>query len=442
MPVRTIHLCAAGAVAAGFFTASPALGLAGDGGPAGSQPPAADELPVFKLNPTRRNIEIEVPLKADGALLGNVALKITPEDKLFADAKLLKTYLGKIVKPEVLNRRSCRARARRPASCGRHNAGGQEDARCGKLVRAAPGVAAAGRACAGAAWTGAALLSAAGYHQAARHRYPLRSPSHRVAGRACDGAARTPKTSASKTRRDIASDALERPADVSGYLNMRATAAYVSQSSSGSTGLDVTTVDLEGAVEVQGRGARKRGLALCRRACRPDPGLLPGLCLLPARNAARLRPSRGGHPDPLRRYRAGHYRLPERAGPFRRVRPAILRPASARQEHPADGLAFLQRRAPVERGHRHRQRPVPAHQARPRKLQSFRYPAAGRRERCEAGHRGRYRRAPDPGVQGLFGRRAARARHRRVVFQRRRQILRSGRCSAGRRPWQWGFRQT
>jgi hypothetical protein len=59
-------------------------------------------VPVIKLNPTGRNMEIEVPVKADGAILGNVAIRITPDDKLLVDAKLLKTYLGKLLKPEML----------------------------------------------------------------------------------------------------------------------------------------------------------------------------------------------------------------------------------------------------------------------------------------------------------------------------------------------------
>ena len=58
--------------------------------------------PVVKLNPTGRTYEIEVPLKVDGARLGDVGIKITADDKLFVDAKLLKTYLGKIYRPEVL----------------------------------------------------------------------------------------------------------------------------------------------------------------------------------------------------------------------------------------------------------------------------------------------------------------------------------------------------
>ena len=51
----------------------------------------------MKLNPTGRKFEIEVPVKLDSELLGNVLVKITPDEKIYADAKLLKTYLGKIV---------------------------------------------------------------------------------------------------------------------------------------------------------------------------------------------------------------------------------------------------------------------------------------------------------------------------------------------------------
>jgi len=57
---------------------------------------------VVKLNPTGRTYEIEVPLKVDGARLGDVGIEITADDKLSVDAKLLKTYLGKICRPEVL----------------------------------------------------------------------------------------------------------------------------------------------------------------------------------------------------------------------------------------------------------------------------------------------------------------------------------------------------
>ncbi len=43
-----------------------------------------------------------MPLKLDGARLGDVGIKITPDEKILVDAKLLKIYLGKIFIAEVL----------------------------------------------------------------------------------------------------------------------------------------------------------------------------------------------------------------------------------------------------------------------------------------------------------------------------------------------------
>ena len=88
-------------MAAGLLAATPALSLAAPGD-AKTSSPAEVQQPAVKLNPTGRTFEIDVPVKSGGAVLGNVAVKITPDDKLFADAKLLKTYLGKIMKPDVL----------------------------------------------------------------------------------------------------------------------------------------------------------------------------------------------------------------------------------------------------------------------------------------------------------------------------------------------------
>ena len=69
-----------------------------------------------------------------------------------------------------------------------------------------------------------------------------------------------------KDEGEIASAAMEAPAYVSAYLNMRATAAYVSQSSAGNTGLGATMVDLDGAVRVgfvvlEGEGSLYAGAA-------------------------------------------------------------------------------------------------------------------------------------------------------------------------------------
>ena len=251
MPVRTIHLCAAGVLAAGLLTASPALSLASDSGPAGSAAPAPAEsqLPVFKLNPTGRTIEIEVPLKVDGALFGNVAIKITPDDKVLADGKLLKTYLGKILKTEVLT-----AALATPKQDAPQVAGGTTVA-----AKKTPGA------------ESSSVLHLASQPAPAPEPLGQEPPSYlpldvikqrgidiRYDPQAIELQAapaleqRAPQNLDFGNKGDIASDALEHPANVSAYVNMRVTGAYVSQSSSGSTGIDATTVDLDGALRFRG----------------------------------------------------------------------------------------------------------------------------------------------------------------------------------------------
>ena len=93
--------CVLSAAAAGLLTAAPAFSLAGPDAAKGAGALTEVQQPV-KLNPTKRVFEIEVPVKSDGALLGNVGIKITPADELFVDAKLLKKYLAKVIKPDIL----------------------------------------------------------------------------------------------------------------------------------------------------------------------------------------------------------------------------------------------------------------------------------------------------------------------------------------------------
>jgi hypothetical protein len=70
--------------AVGYMTASLALASAALAAPApnGWKSQIVDAPPqaVVKLNPTGRTYEIEVPLKVDGARLGDVGIKITADD--------------------------------------------------------------------------------------------------------------------------------------------------------------------------------------------------------------------------------------------------------------------------------------------------------------------------------------------------------------------------
>src|SRR5271157_4250021 len=93
--------CAAVGIAAAGLWSAPALATGPAPGGAASAVPDTPHPPV-KLNPTGRTIEMDVPLKLDGDRLGDVAIKITTDDKVFVDAKLLKTYLGKTFKAEML----------------------------------------------------------------------------------------------------------------------------------------------------------------------------------------------------------------------------------------------------------------------------------------------------------------------------------------------------
>jgi outer membrane usher protein len=237
---------------ASFLMASLALASAGYAAPAtGVAPPdAAEEQPVMRLNPSNRDYEIEVPLKLDGVRLGDVRIKITPQDKIFVDAKTLRTYLGKTVREEVLT-----------AALAPPEGGG--------TAQVAGGVSVVGKKASGDA--SSSVMQLATQHIPAPEPGPLgdEPPSYlplEVLGERgirlrYDSQAtellieptvdqRRPGDISFVREGELESASMEQPAYVSAYLNIRAAASYVSQTSYGSTGVESPSFYLDGAARI------------------------------------------------------------------------------------------------------------------------------------------------------------------------------------------------
>ena len=210
---------------------------------------AEDELPAARLNPTGRTYEVEVPLTVDGARLGDIAIKITADEKLFVDAKLLKIYLGKIMKEEVLTS----VLAVPPE----------------EATQVAGGATVVGKKTAGA--PNSSVLQLASQQekapepgqlgQEARSYLSLEVIKQRGVAISYDPLALELQVEPTVDQRPTGhlslephgepeSQVLEQPAYVSAYLNMRMAASYVSQSSSGSTGVEAPSFDFDGAMRI------------------------------------------------------------------------------------------------------------------------------------------------------------------------------------------------
>ena len=206
----------------------------------------AEEAPA-KLNPTGRTYEIEVPLKADGARLGDVGIKITADDQLFVDAKLLKAYLVKIYRPEVLTAALAapeeQATEAASASVVSKRAPGAVSSDV-KLVSQhlepkEPGSLESGNP----NYLSVAMLKERGISM----RYDPLNLDLEVLP-AVDQ--RPTSTISFKQSADEESVTLEKPAYVSAYLNLHLTTSYVSRSTNGVTGMETPTLDFDGAVRI------------------------------------------------------------------------------------------------------------------------------------------------------------------------------------------------
>jgi hypothetical protein len=237
--------------AAGYMTASLALASAALAAPAPnawkSQIVDAPPQPEVKLNPTGRTYEIEVPLKVDGARLGDVGIKITADDKLFVDAKLLKTYLGKIYRPEVLTAALAAPEEHtvqiaggsvvskkapgNPSSAVQLVSQQMETKEPGELGGEKP------------SYLSVATLTDRGINV----RYDPLNLELEVLPTVDQ---RPTSTLSFKQNTENESATLEQPASVSAYLNLHLGAAYVSQNAYGGAGFEAPTVDFDGAIRI------------------------------------------------------------------------------------------------------------------------------------------------------------------------------------------------
>ena len=237
--------------AAGYMTASLALASAALAAPAAngwkSQIVDAPPQAVMKLNPTGRTYEIEVPLKVDGARLGDVGIKITADDKLFVDAKLLKTYLGKIYRPEVLTAALAvpeeqtvqvaggsivsKKAPGNPSSAVQLVSQQLETKEPGELGGEKPD------------YLSVTTLSDRGINV----RYDPLNLELEVLPTVDQ---RPTSTLSFQQNTESESATLEQPASVSAYLNLHLGAAYVSQNAYGGAGFEAPTIDFDGAVRI------------------------------------------------------------------------------------------------------------------------------------------------------------------------------------------------
>lgn len=239
-------ICAVGCVMASLSLASASLAIpASDGW----KPQAAgdeDPQPAAKLNPTGRTYEIEVPLTIDGARLGDVGIKITPDDKVSVDAKVLKIYLGKVYLPEMLT-----AALAVPEENATQTADGSVVSKKtpgapGSVVQTAslqPDAKEPGQlAGSNPVYVALATLKDRGID--------LRYNPQTLELEAYPAVDQRPTSTVSfGAQEEVASETPETPAYVSAYLNMRLSASYVSQSTSG-TGLQAPTIDFDGATRI------------------------------------------------------------------------------------------------------------------------------------------------------------------------------------------------
>ena len=238
--------------AVGYMTASLSLASAALAAPApdgwksqvvNEQPPQA----VVKLNPTGRTYEIEVPLKVDGARLGDVGIKITADDKLFVDAKLLKTYLAKIYIPEVLTAALAVSEDQTVQVAG------------GSVVsKKAPGTPSSDVQLVSQQLEtkepGELLGEKQSYLSVATLRergITMRYDPLNLDLEVFPSVDQRPTSTINfKQNAEEDSSTLEQPAYVSAYLNMHLAASYMGQSAYGGTGVEAPTIDFDGAVRV------------------------------------------------------------------------------------------------------------------------------------------------------------------------------------------------
>ncbi len=419
--------------AVGYMTASLSLASAALAAPAPNgwksqvetdEPPQA----VVKLNPTGRTYEIQVPLKVDGARLGDVGIKITADDKLSVDAKLLKTYLGKIYRSEVLT-----AALAIPEEQTVQVAGGSV------VSKKAPGTPSSDVQLVAQQLetkeTGELLGEKPSYLSVATLKdrgITMRYDPLNLELEVFPTVDQRPTSAINfKQSAEEESATLEQPAYVSAYLNMHLGASYMGQSAYGSTGVEAPTIDFDGAIRIGPYVLEAEGTFYSLGSRLFSPSYFQDYVFY--RRGTRLVYDL---PDEAIRVRVGDVSpdytgfqtAPDLLGISADVAYAQLQPQKSIRPTGAHSFPY---RAAIECRHSCQQRPDEAHQTRPRKLQFDRSSAEPRREQREAHHRRRYRPASDPGVYWFFRAGVAGARDQRMVGQRRYQVLRHGRRRVG-----------
>ena len=203
------------------------------------------EEPAAKLNPTGRTYEIDVPLKVDGIRLGDVGIRLTSDDKLFVDAKLLRTYLDKIYRPDVLT-----------TALAEEEEQPVQTASASVVSKKAPGA------------VGSAVQSISFSQEKEADALRGEAPSYLSLAQLKErGIAmhydplnlelevlptvdQRPTSTISFSQKGEETAAFEQPAAVSAYLNMHVSMSYVSQNAHGGTGMESPSIDFDGAVRV------------------------------------------------------------------------------------------------------------------------------------------------------------------------------------------------
>ncbi len=203
--------------------------------------------PAVDLNPTTRTFEIMAPLKLDGFKLGETLIQITHDDRVLVDVTLLKTYLGKAMKADVIAAAltlppkpdapadTSIVAKRKPgdgASSIVHRVSDRPiEPEPGSLGEAPP------------SYLPLATIRERGieieYDPLALEINVKPTVDQRPTG-----------ALSLAVQDEVVSAALERPASASAYLNMRVVTGYVSQADFGSTGLEAPSFDFDGALRL------------------------------------------------------------------------------------------------------------------------------------------------------------------------------------------------
>ncbi len=199
------------------------------------------------LNPTNRIFEIMVPLKMDGFKLGEASVQITPDDRVLVDVTLLKTYLGPALKPEIVTAALASPPEPQALPSGSIVAKKQPGEAASSIVHLVsqrlPAMEPGSMGQAPPSYLPLAVIRERGIDM----EYDPLSLELNIKPMADQ---RPTSTLSIAAQGEVVSAALERPAHVSAYLNMRLVTGYISQADYGSTGVESPSFDFDGAIHL------------------------------------------------------------------------------------------------------------------------------------------------------------------------------------------------